>query len=523
MNRDDLIHRLRDPGRIWDVLVIGGGATGLGCAIESASRGYQTLLLEQNDFAKGTSSRSTKLIHGGVRYLRQGQWRLVKESLLERGFLLRNAPHLVKRQALVIPAYKWWERTYYGAGLKLYDQLAGSLKLGTSRRLSRDETLEHLPTLKPGGLLGGVLFNDARFDDARLAVILARTVADLGGVPLNYVKVVSFHKENRVVRGVVARDEETGEEYDITSRAVVNATGIFSDETRRMDGAEAPRMLTLSRGIHIVLPRRFLPSHSALLIPTTADGRVLFAIPWEGRILVGTTDTTCDAPSLEPHPTTEEIRFVLDQVSPYMSEAPSDRDVLSAFAGIRPLIAHENDRATPALSRDHRLLVSESGLVSITGGKWTTYRRMGEDTIDKVMEASGLPAAESTTATLKLHGWDNSPAHEADGLTGRYGADLRDVEGLLNEDPHWRKPLHQNLPYLQGEIVWAVRHEMARTVEDVLARRTRALTVDARAATEVAGGVASVMARELGKGAAWAERQMDSFAETARGYLVGLG
>jgi glycerol-3-phosphate dehydrogenase len=519
LNRDSLIAQLLEPGEVWDVLVVGGGATGLGTAVEAAARGYRTALVEGSDFAKGSSSRSTKLVHGGVRYLQRGNISLVLEALRERGRLLRNAPHLVHNLDFVVPRYDWWEGPFYGAGLKLYDMLAGPMGLAPSRLLSREETLDHVPTLEPRELRGGVIYQDAQFDDARLAIALARTLVDLGGVAVNHVRAMALRKEEGLVRGAVVRDEETGAEGEVRARVVVNATGVFSDDLRRLDDPESPLLLTPSQGIHLVLDRRFLPGGSAILVPHTDDGRVLFAIPWHGRVVVGTTDTPVAERSLEPRPLPGEVEFLLQHAARYLTQDPRPEDVLSCFAGLRPLV--RGGRAatrTATLSRDHTLLVSPSGLVTITGGKWTTYRKMGEDAIDQAAMVAGLEERPSPTATLRLHGWTEDVHPEADG--SGHGADSPALESLAAERPGWDEPLHFALPYRVCDVIWGVRHEMARSVEDVLARRTRALLLDARASAEIAPAVAGLMAEELGRDEAWCRAQVAAYRELARGYWL---
>jgi glycerol-3-phosphate dehydrogenase len=519
VNRDAMLARLLDPGEAWDVLVVGGGATGLGTAVEAVARGYRTALVEGHDFAKGTSSRSTKLVHGGVRYLQQGNVTLVLEALRERGRLLRNAPHLVRNLAFVVPSYDWWEGPFYGAGLKLYDLLAGRLGLEPSRFLSREETLDRIPTLEPHGLRSGVVYQDAQFDDARLAVTLARTIADLGGAAVNYVRAVSLLKQEGLVRGAVVRDEETGAESEVRAKAVVNATGVFADDLRRLDDPESPPILAPSQGIHLVLDRRFQPGESAILVPHTDDGRVLFAVPWHDRVVVGTTDTPVAERSLEPRPLPEEIEFLLTHAARYLTQDPRPEDVLSCFAGLRPLVRGGRAAAkTAVLSRDHTLLVSPSGLVTITGGKWTTYRRMGEDAVDQAALVAGLDERPSSTASLPLHGWTEEVRPEA--AWSEYGADAPALARLAAESPGWDEPLHFNLPYRACEVIWAARHEMARTVEDVLARRTRALLLDARASAETAPAVAALLAEELGKDAAWQRHQVEAYRTLARGYWL---
>lgn len=507
-------------GHTWDVVVVGGGATGLGVAVEAASRGYTTLLLEQSDFAKGTSSRSTKLIHGGVRYLQQGDVSLVLEALHERGLLIRNAPHLVHHLAFVVPAYDWWEGPFYGIGMKLYDALAGRLGLGPSKNLSREETLERIPTVEPDGLRGGVVYYDGQFDDSRLAVTLVRTLADLGGTPLNYARVTGLLRASRggALEGVTVVDEETGREMEIQARVVVNATGVFTDRIRRMDDPAAGSMVAASQGVHIVLGREFLPGDSAIMVPHTSDGRVLFAVPWHGRVVVGTTDTPVPEATLEPRALDEELDFLLTHAVRYLTRDPTATDVLSVFAGLRPLVG-DPDSDTKAISRDHTLVVSPSGLVTITGGKWTTYRRMGADTITRAAIVGGLPERPSGTEELQLHGWTD----EVDPTEpwSVYGTDWMELEALERARPDLAERLHPALPYRTSEVVWATRHEMARTVEDVLARRTRALLLDARASMAMAPRVARLMADELGRDETWAESQVAEYRDLAGGYVLG--
>jgi glycerol-3-phosphate dehydrogenase len=528
MNRDSMLGAARD-GRTWDVLVIGGGATGLGVALDAAARGYETLLLEAGDFAHGTSSRSTKLVHGGVRYLQQGDIGLVMEALRERGRLLKNAPQLVHNRAFVVPVYDWWEGPFYGIGLKLYDVLAGKLGIGPSQWLSFEETLERIPTIEPEGLRGGVIYHDGQFDDARLAITLARTAADLGATVLNYCRVDSLRKDEGRVRGAVAVDGESGETFGVAARVVVNATGAFTDAIRRMDRPGAGDIIRPSQGVHIVLDRSFLPGDSAIMVPHTDDGRVLFAVPWHGRIIVGTTDTPIDEPVLEPRPQEQELEFLLEHAVRYLTGDPTREDVLSTFAGIRPLVVDddagedaseagdgpESASDTASISRDHHLSVSDSGLVTIAGGKWTTYRKMAEDTVDRASEVGDLEPRDCPTGELHLRGWAEN-ADPEDPLSV-YGTDAQDVLDLAAGDLAER--LHPRLPYRRAEVVWAARHEMARTVDDVLSRRTRALLLDARAAREAADHTARLLARELGRSDAWAESQAAEFHDTAAGYL----
>lgn len=508
---------LESERRRWDVVVIGGGATGLGVAVDAAARGYRTLLLEQADFAKGTSSRSTKLVHGGVRYLQQGNVALVLEALRERGLLIRNAPHLVRNLGFVVPNYDWWEGPFYGVGLKVYDMLAGRLGLGPSRNLSREQTLERLPTLEPQGLRGGVIYYDAQFDDARLAISLARTAAQAGGVLLNYTRVERLLKTDGFISGVVARDLEDDTEHEIRARVVVNATGVFSDEVRRMDDPSAERLVEPSQGVHIVLEPSFHPGDSAIMVPHTSDKRVLFAVPWHGRVIVGTTDSAVPNVSLEPTAMQHELDYLLEHAARYLSRDPGPDDVLSVWAGLRPLIRSPDARNTAAISRDHSVFTSQSGLVTIGGGKWTTYRKMAQDAVDHAAVVGGLEARPCTTETLALHGFRAD--QEASGPWHLYGGDADALRTLADERPELGDHLHANLPYRFAEVVWAVRHEMARTLEDVLSRRTRALLLDTRAALQAAPAVAALMARELNRDDTWAEQQLKQFERLAAAYL----
>jgi glycerol-3-phosphate dehydrogenase len=520
MNRNEMVEKLETQPQYWDTIVIGGGATGLGAAVEAASRGYKTLLLEQHDFAKGTSSRSTKLIHGGVRYLQQGNISLVLEALHERGLLIQNAPHLVHHQSFIVPSYEWWNGPFYGVGLKVYDLLAGKLGLGPSKILSREETLARIPTLEPEGLRGGVIYYDGQFDDARLAVNLAQTAGELGGTPINYMEVTGLAKsESGMLTGVRARDAETGKDFEINGRVVINATGVFTDDILRMDEPGAKKIITSSQGVHLVLDKEFLPGNSAILVPHTSDGRVLFAVPWHRRVVVGTTDTPMEEPALEPRALDEEIDFILDNIAKYLSKDPTRADVLSVFAGLRPLVNPKGVVSnTAGISRDHYLAVSSSGLVTITGGKWTTYRKMAEEAIDQAALVAGLDTRECVSKKLRIHGWlkntdKRDPLHY-------YGSDILGVKKLIKINAALGEKLHPELPYLKAQVIWAVRQEMARNVEDVLARRTRAILLDAKASIEAAPETARLMAREFGFGRKWQRSQVEAFRELADGYLL---
>ncbi|MEM8883808.1 MAG: glycerol-3-phosphate dehydrogenase/oxidase [Planctomycetota bacterium] len=503
MNRDDMLARARESGRIFDLIVIGGGATGLGVAVDAAARGYDVVLFEGSDFAKGTSSRSTKLVHGGVRYLQQGNVSLVMEALRERGRMRRNAPHLVHDLAFIVPSYEWWESPFYGIGLKVYDLLAGKYGFGTSRHLDADEVRAEIPSIRGDGLRGGTLYYDGQFDDARLALALARTATGQGGIVVNYATVVALCKDGSgVAEGVVVRDEESGEEFAVHGRAVINATGPFSDGVRRLDHPDGKPLVAASQGVHIVLDKSFLPGDSAIMVPHTPDGRVMFAIPWYDVAVVGTTDTPIDDVSLEPRPQSQEIDFILETANAYLARPATRADIRSVFAGIRPLV--QADGSTAAMSREHAIVIDpDSGMLTIVGGKWTTYRQMAEDVVDQAAALAGLESRACPTKDLPIHGFHANA--ERFGRLSVYGSDAPSIEA--------GEPLHPKLPLTEGEVVFACREEMARTVDDVLARRSRSLLFDAAAAGEAAGPVARIMERELGRPV-----DAEAFASIAEGY-----
>ena len=516
MDRNRMLARL--DGRRWDVLVVGGGATGLGVAIESASRGYRTLLVEAADFANGTSSRSTKLVHGGVRYLQQGNISLVLEALRERGLLLQNAPHLVGDLAFVVPNYDWWEAPFYGIGLKVYDLLAGRHGFSPSRLLSREETLRHLPTIETKGLRGGTLYYDGQFDDARLAIAMARTVVDLGGTLVNYMRVVDLLRVDGMVSGAAVREEESGSEFEIEAGVVINATGPWSDALRRMDDPQAQLMMRPSQGVHLVLDREFLPGEAAIMVPHTDDGRVLFAIPWHDRVVVGTTDTPIEEVALEPIPQPQEVDFLLEHAARYLTKDPSRSDLRSVFAGIRPLVGDPDQADSAAISRDHTLHVSSAGLVTIAGGKWTTYRKMAQDTVDQAALLAQLEERACVTEDLHLHGYHQDS--ESFGDLALFGSDAPELQDRLDAGGGAGELLHANLRVRVGEVRWAVEEEMARTVDDFLSRRTRSLLLDARSSIEAAPRVAELMAEALGYNQDWCNEQVKTFREIARSYVI---
>src|SRR5580692_10864425 len=467
MNRADMYRRFEAHSQPWDMLVVGGGATGVGVAIDAASRGYDVLLLEQSDFGKGTSSRSTKLAHGGVRYLEQGNIGLVMEALKERGLLLQNAPHLVHDLAFVVPNYDWWEAPFYGLGLKLYQLLAGKYGFGTSRILSREETLAHLPTLNPDGLRGGAVYYDGQFDDARLLIHMAATAFEQGATLLNYAEVTGLTKDAQgFVDGVTARDAETGNEFRTAAKVVINATGAFSDLLRLQAEPSVTPMIVPSQGIHLVFDKSFLQGDSAIMVPHTSDGRVLFAIPWHGHTLVGTTDTPIATATLEPVAMEREIEFVLATAAQYLTKAPTRDDVLSVFAGVRPLVRASGVArgmvGTSALSRDHVIHIDRSGMVTICGGKWTTYRHMAEDCVDQAATLAQLPETPCVTHHLHIHGFHEIAKEDAAkgdaakpfGSLAVYGSDFHEIRKLIETDARLGEPLHAALPYVKAEVIW---------------------------------------------------------------------
>lgn len=479
--------------KVYDLLIIGGGATGLGSAVDATTRGLDVLLLEQADFAKGTSSRSTKLIHGGLRYLKQGHIPLVREALKERGLLGHNAPHLIHHLPFVVPNYHWWERPFYTAGLKVYDLLAGELGFEPSQHLSRQQVLTRLPTLESEHLLSGSLYYDGQFDDARLAIALAKTAQMHGCTLHNYTRVTQLLKEKGKIVGVKVLHEETGKIETFHARVVLNATGVFADEIRSLDEPKTSPLVAPSQGVHLVFDRSFFPGESALLIPSTEDGRVLFFVPWKKHLLVGTTDTPVDHAVLEPRPLLSEVDFLLQNTARYLTHPPQRHDILSLFAGLRPLVRAPESGSTALLSREHSIFLSPSQLITIVGGKWTTYRKMAQDVIDEVLKVGRFPPLPCKTETLPLF------------------PHLPPISGPA---------LHPLLPLHASEVLYSVREEMARSVEDILARRSRCLFLNARASLEIAPEVARLMASELGHAPGWEGEEIKQFTSVAKGYTA---
>lgn len=521
MRREDSIERLRQRTTPWDMVVIGGGATGVGVTLDAASRGLDVLLVEQSDFGKGTSSRSTKLVHGGVRYLRQGNITLVRDALRERTLLRNNAAHLVHDLPVLIPCSNLWQRFFYGFGLKVYDFLAAGNNFGQSHGVSADQAIGAVPALRRDGVRGGVIYHDGQFDDARLLLNMARTAHDHGACLLNYMAVTDLTKNDQgAITGASVADQETNEEFPIDSRCVVNAAGPFCDSLRKLDDTSCETMLAHSQGVHLVLPKSFFPGDTAMIVPKTPDGRVIFIIPWHGHAIVGTTDTPIGIATLEPVPQADEIRFLLEMSAMYLTKAPQIDDVLSVFTGIRPLVKGDKSARTASLSRDHVIRVSSSGMITITGGKWTTVRKMAEDCVDRAVKEAKLDSAECKTQSLKLHGYMESPPSDPRGF---YGADLTAIMQLELENENLRAPMCESLAIRKSDVIWAVRNEMARTVEDVLARRTRGLFLNRAAALKIAPAVAELMAAELGRDDLWCRKQLENFESVAAYYLPTQG
>lgn len=521
MDRKENLKQLQDTDKIWDIAVIGGGASGLGVALDAVSRGLSVALFEKADFAKGTSSRSTKLLHGGVRYLAQGDIFLVLEALRERGRLIKNAPHLTKNQAFIIPVYTLWDRIQFSAGLKMYDYMAANLSLGSSRYISKEETLRRMPGINSKGLFGGIVYHDGQFDDARLALAIAQTANHAGACILNYTQVAALEKDaDGKLCGLRVQDLLSKKKYAIHARMVVNATGVFADKILQMDNPAAPKTIQPSQGIHLVLEQDFLGGDDALMIPKTRDGRVLFAVPWHGKLVVGTTDTLREKAKLEPEALQKEIDFVLETAAGYLTRKPTRADVKAVFAGLRPLARpKEGSTKTKEISRSHKVIVSESGLVSLTGGKWTTFRKMGEDTLEYYPKVTGLKMADSTSKDILLHGFTKSIP---EGHWSIYGSNARLILDLAKADARLAEKIHPAFPNIMAEVVWAVRHEMAVKIEDVLSRRIRMLILDAQAALDSAKKIADLMAVELKKTPGWIDKEVADFQIVGEKYLIKL-
>ena len=515
MNRNLNIKKLSNKETHWDIIIIGGGASGLGAAVDSASRGFKTLLVEKNDFSKGTSSRSTKLVHGGVRYMQNGDISLVIEALKERGILKKNAPHLVKNMSFVIPSYNWWSNPFYGIGLKIYDMMAGKLGLGKSTILSKEETIKLIPNVKKKDLVGGIIYHDGQFDDSRMAISLAITAEKNGATLLNYFEVKNLTKTNNIIDGIIVKDKITNKIYKIKGKVVINATGVFSDKIMKMDYPQKKKMIKPSQGVHLVLDKKFLNSHHAILIPHTSDGRVLFAVPWNNYAILGTTDTPLNEIKDEPVPLKEEIKFILKNAQTFMKKKPSFKDIKSVFAGLRPLAAESNQKNTKEISRHHKISVSESGLLSILGGKWTTYRKIAEDAINTAISIGGFNERKCITENLQIHGYQENtnwkdPLHV-------YGSDANFIKEIKMDKGNIS--LSEKFHITPNQIIWSLKNEMAIKLEDILARRTRCLFLDAKETIKVAPKVLRIMKIFLKKNIDWEKKEFSNFIEISKNYI----
>lgn len=504
MDRSKMIHELSATD-VWDLVIIGGGATGLGSALDAATRGYKTLLMEEYDFAKGTSSKSTKLVHGGVRYLQQGNIKLVREALRERGYLLKNAAHLTSIQTFIVPFFSWWEKMMYGVGLKLYDFLSGKWSLGDTQILTKNKTIEHLPCINASKLKGGILYFDGQFDDSQLAIEMAATAIKKGATILNYCKATGFTKLNGKISGVSCLDTLSGEKYHVSTKAVVSATGVFTNNIVQMDDALSPALVSPSQGIHLVIDQSYFPSKHALMIPKTDDGRVLFAVPWKDKLILGTTDTPISKIEIEPKPLNNEINFILKHINQYGTNLITRNDINSVYVGLRPLVKQKKKVGTALISREHHLSVSISGLITVTGGKWTTYRKMAEDAVDNAAFVGKLNKVKCKTQQIAI---------------GDVNENNQRKEFIIKNDANLNNRLHPNYTFTNADVIYAVQHEMAMTIEDVLARRIRLLFLDAKIAMEVAPMVASVMAAYLNKDDQWEKEQVESFTTLAKQYIL---
>ncbi len=521
MNREKMLAKLIDRDEPFELAVVGGGATGAAIAMDAASRGLTVALLEKNDFGKGTSSRSTKLIHGGVRYLEQGNLVLVRDALRERSLLLKNANHLVHDLEFILPCRGRWESFYFGMGLWLYDLLARSSDFGRARRLSKSDVAHRLPTLNPAAFYSGWLYHDGQFDDARLVINFVQTAVQLGAVVANYATVTGLTKDSHgKLSGVQFQDAESGISHVVPARTVINAAGPFGDSVRRLDRPNDRPMLAASQGIHLVLPPRFLPGSTALIVPRTRDGRVMFLIPWHGQTLVGTTDTPIDSATEEPSALPAEIEFLLNTAAEYLAEKPEMADVHSVFVGVRPLVLGKSgsQAKTSAISRDHVVHVAKSNLITIAGGKWTTVRKMAEDAVDRAITVGRLARRPCVTKDLAIHGSGSMRSRRAE--LQCYGSDGIKIDEIIDRETQLGSPMHPDLSINRAQVLWAVHHEMARTVEDVLARRTRCLFLNARATQAIAPQVTELIASELGRDANWQHNQCQQFRITSQNYVL---
>ena len=519
MNRKVMMDKLKSDSKTYDFIIIGGGATGIGVALEASARGYSVVLLEKSDFTKSTSSKATKLLHGGVRYLAQGDIGLVREAVVERGLMLKNAPHITKSQSFIIPTHGLYDEVLYTVGLTFYDLLAGKLSLGRSRRISKAKTLERISLINPDKISAGVVYYDGQFDDSRMAINVLQSSVEMGAQVVNYCSVDGLVKDaNGKLTGVKVIDEEGGTSFEIKGKQVVNATGVFADDVLQMDSPGAEKTIAPSQGVHLILDKSFLPGDDAITIPKTDDGRVLFLVPWHNKVIVGTTDTPLEQESLEPVALEEEIGFILSTASRYLTKAPKRSDVLSVFAGLRPLAATKGKgNKTKEISRSHKIYTSKSGLLTMVGGKWTTFRRMGEDLVNKAEKNNNWSHVRTKTKHLKIHGYKENVNY--DNPLHFYGSDEEPLIELSKQNG-WDSSISDSMGVIKAQVIWAVRNEMALNVEDFLARRVRCQLLDAKESVKMAPVVAKIMAKELEKDEAWQTKQVADYLEVTSNYIL---
>ena len=519
MNRKVMMDKLKSDSKTYDFIIIGGGATGIGVALEASARGYSVVLLEKSDFTKSTSSKATKLLHGGVRYLAQGDIGLVREAVVERGLMLKNAPHITKSQSFIIPTHGLYDEVLYTVGLTFYDLLAGKLSLGRSRRISKAKTLERISLINPDKISAGVVYYDGQFDDSRMAINVLQSSVEMGAKVVNYCSVDGLVKDtNGKLTGVKVIDEEGGTSFEIKGKQVVNATGVFADDVLQMDSPGAEKTIAPSQGVHLILDKSFLPGDDAITIPKTDDGRVLFLVPWHNKVIVGTTDTPLEQESLEPVALEEEIGFILSTASRYLTKAPKRSDVLSVFAGLRPLAATKGKgNKTKEISRSHKIYTSKSGLLTMVGGKWTTFRRMGEDLVNKAEKNNNWSHVRTKTKHLKIHGYKENVNY--DNPLHFYGSDEEPLLELSKQNG-WDSSISDSMGVIKAQVIWAVRNEMALNVEDFLARRVRCQLLDAKESVKIAPEVAKIMAKELGKDEAWQTKEVADYLVVTSNYIL---
>ncbi|OMJ17346.1 Glycerol-3-phosphate dehydrogenase, mitochondrial [Smittium culicis] len=555
-HRSDVIKALKDSSvRVndtipneFDLLIIGGGATGSGCAVDAATRGLKVAMIERDDFSSGTSSKSTKLVHGGVRYLQSaimnldyGQWKMVREALFERKNLLNTAPHLTNELAIVLPVYTWWQLPYFWIGCKMYDVLSGKHRITSSYFMLRDSTIKNFPTINDKDLVGSVVYYDGQQNDSRMNVSLALTAAANGAVVANHIEVISLvkskdHSGNDIVKGAIVRDSETGDQWEVRAKGVINATGPFSDSIIQMDEPETKNIVVPSSGVHVMLSGKFCPKDFGLLNPETSDGRVVFFLPWEGKVLAGTTDNPCGLDQ-NPIPSQQDIDFIISEVNKLLSSDynVTKDDVLSAWSGIRPLVRDPKSKNTKDLVRNHLIYVSDSKLVTISGGKWTTYREMAEQTIDEAVKAFNLSQlSQSKTAETMIMGGETYSQDLSNSLTSTFGLD-EDIAYNLTRSygdlswavaysntaniGNWKDRVHPDFPFIEAEIHYSVDQEYARSIPDVFGRRFRLAFLDSKAAFESIPKIASIMAKKLN----WSNTQLETEISNALDYLKSMG